>query len=97
MIDAIAGALADPAGRSLYLAFCFLLQIVPMIASALWYRARNIRTSGGRVAMTEHAAGCYGEDVRRIQSATYALVTVWLIVNLIIWGMLFPTDEANRP
>lgn len=38
-MDAIASALADPAGRIVYLGFRFRLLLVPMLALALWYRA----------------------------------------------------------
>lgn len=55
VMDAIAGALADPRGRIIYLVFCFALLIVPMLALALRYRARVARSAGGRAAMKEQA------------------------------------------
>lgn len=54
-MDAVARALADPASRGMYLVFCLLLLVAPMLALALWYRARVTRTAGGRALMGEQA------------------------------------------
>ncbi|MGE0424411.1 MAG: hypothetical protein AB7O88_19270 [Reyranellaceae bacterium] len=52
-MDSIASALADPAGRTIYLVFCILLLIAPMTALAIWYRVRIRRLPGGPALQRE--------------------------------------------
>lgn len=47
--------------------------------------------------MARHiAAGNYGDVVRRTQHQTYLLVALWLILNVIAFGILIWADEVNR-
>lgn len=48
-------ALADPAIRGWYLAFCFALMVLPMAALAWWYHAHIGRSEGGRRLMRRQA------------------------------------------
>lgn len=50
-MDGIFAALADPATRDVYLAACFTVMVVPIIAIALWYHAAIDKTPGGRALM----------------------------------------------
>ena len=113
----IADALVDPTGRTVYLVFCFLLLIVPMIILAIWYRLSMNRLAAGEAVLREQArigvgtpgalqeaigfgrdlaAGRYGADARRLQNTTYVLVTVWIVINVVAFGILIWADEVNR-
>jgi hypothetical protein len=54
----ILAALADPTIHDLYMAACFIVMVVPMIALAWWYHANIGRTEGGRALMRrQHDVG----------------------------------------
>jgi hypothetical protein len=50
-MNAIAEALADPATRAWYVAACFALMILPMIALSVWFHRGIGKSSGGRDLM----------------------------------------------
>ena len=43
------------------------------------------------------SGGRYGQDVKRIQHRTYWVVGLWLLANVIAFGVLLIADEMNRP
>jgi hypothetical protein len=122
-MQSIANALSDPVARGWYLAFCFALMVLPMIALSAWYHLGIRRTAGGRALMKRQtgnparssitgavrstaeagrmardiAAGKYGAEVRAMQNRTYVIVALWLVANVVAFGILFWADEINRP
>lgn len=54
-MEAISAALADPLVRGVYLVICFALLGGPMIALAMWYRARLARMGAGEAVRREQA------------------------------------------
>ena len=54
-MQSVAGVLADPLTRTVYLVFCGMLLVAPMIVLAIWYRARIRRMPGGDAVQREQA------------------------------------------
>jgi len=50
-MENVLAALADPPTRDIYLAACFAVMVVPIIAIALWYHAAIDKTPSGRALM----------------------------------------------
>jgi hypothetical protein len=75
-MDDLARAFADPAVRGWYLAFCFALLVLPMVAMAIWYHLNIKKTPGGRALMDEQnsrrvrAHGSPGDAIRNLVHAS---------------------------
>jgi hypothetical protein len=50
-VGEVLAALADPTIHDIYMAACFAVMVLPMIALAWWYHANIDRTEGGRALM----------------------------------------------
>lgn len=56
--------------------------------------ARNLRGAAGM--SRDIASGRYGEDVRRLQNRTYAVVLAWIVANTIVFGALIWAQDYNQ-
>ena len=123
-MDAVLRALADPTTRLWYLAFCFAVMVLPMIALGYWYHSRINSTPGGRRLMKRQArsaprprgsldqaarnlsdaesmsrdieAGRYGLGARQMQRRVYWIVGIWVLANVLAFGILLWADEVHR-
>lgn len=66
----------------------------PLLLRAPMVAIYNLLVAG-RMAR-DVGAGRYGHAARRIQNRTYLLVALWLVLNVIAFGILIWADEVNR-